>query len=79
MCIATIDLPLVPVLLRMEQAGVRVDRRCCGEMSSRLAVEIDDLAGAAMLRESIGASVQHQFAEAAWAMCCSTRWTCRSR
>jgi DNA polymerase-1 len=40
----TIDLPLVPVLLRMEQAGVRVDPAVLREMSSRLAVEIDDLA-----------------------------------
>ena len=33
-----IDLPLVPVLLRMEQAGVRIDREVLREMSSRLAV-----------------------------------------
>ena len=40
----TIDLPLVPVLLRMEQAGVRVDPAVLNEMSSRLSVEIDNLA-----------------------------------
>jgi DNA polymerase-1 len=40
----TIDKPLVPVLLRMEQAGVRVDPAVLNEMSSRLAVEIDNLA-----------------------------------
>jgi DNA polymerase-1 len=40
----TIDLPLVPVLLRMEQAGVRVDSNFLREMSSRLAVDIDNLA-----------------------------------
>ena len=40
----TIDLPLVPVLLRMEQAGVRIDPAVLNEMSSRLAVEIDNLA-----------------------------------
>jgi DNA polymerase I len=40
----TIDLPLVPVLLRMEQAGVRVDSDFLREMSSRLAVDIDNLA-----------------------------------
>jgi DNA polymerase-1 len=39
-----LDLPLVPVLLRMEQAGVRVDSDLLREMSSRLAVTIDDLA-----------------------------------
>ncbi|HEU5340845.1 DNA polymerase I [Edaphobacter sp.] len=40
----TIDLPLVPVLLRMEQAGVRIDAGVLEAMSNRLAVEIDDLA-----------------------------------
>jgi DNA polymerase-1 len=39
-----IDLPLVPVLLRMEQAGVRVDTGVLNEMSSRLSIEIDNLA-----------------------------------
>jgi DNA polymerase-1 len=40
----TIDKPLVPVLLRMEQVGVRIDSTVLGEMSTRLAVEIDNLA-----------------------------------
>ena len=40
----TIDLPLVPVLLRMEQAGVRIDPEFLRGMSTRLAVEIDNLA-----------------------------------
>jgi DNA polymerase I len=40
----TMDLPLVPVLLRMEQAGVRIDSAVLGEMSNRLAVDIDNLA-----------------------------------
>ena len=40
----TIDLPLVPVLLRMEQAGVRVDPAILREMSSRLTVDMDTLA-----------------------------------
>jgi DNA polymerase-1 len=55
----TIDLPLVSVLLRMEQAGVRIDPAVLNEMSSRLSVEIDNLAeriyaeaGAAMGSES---------------------------
>jgi DNA polymerase-1 len=36
----TIDLPLVPVLLRMEQAGVRIDSRVLGEMRIMLAAEM---------------------------------------
>lgn len=35
------DLPLVPVLARMEQAGVRIDREALGKMSSRLEREIE--------------------------------------
>jgi DNA polymerase-1 len=50
-----IDLPLVPVLLRMEQTGVRIDPDLLREMSSRLAVTIDDLA------ERIYASTGHRF------------------
>ena len=50
-----IDLPLVPVLLRMEQTGVRIDSELLREMSSRLAVTIDDLA------ERIYASTGHRF------------------
>ena len=40
----TMDLPLVPVLLRMEQAGVRIDSSVLSTLSTRLAVEIDNLA-----------------------------------
>ena len=47
-----IDLPLVPVLARMEQAGVKIDRNALAGMSSRLEREIEaksreicDLAG----------------------------------
>jgi DNA polymerase-1 len=50
-----LDLPLVPVLLRMEQAGVRVDIDLLREMSSRLAVTIDNLA------ERVYASTGHRF------------------
>ena len=50
-----LDLPLVQVLLRMEQAGVRVDSELLREMSSRLAVTIDDLA------ERVYASSGHRF------------------
>jgi DNA polymerase-1 len=35
-----IDLPLVPVLLRMEEAGVRIDREVLSAMSERLTVEM---------------------------------------
>ena len=35
-----IDLPLVPVLLRMEKAGVRIDRSVLSEMSGRLSGEM---------------------------------------
>jgi DNA polymerase I len=51
----TMDLPLVPVLLRMEQAGVRIDSIVLGEMSNRLAVDIDNLA------ERIYADSGHRF------------------
>jgi DNA polymerase-1 len=36
----TIDLPLVPILLRMEEAGVRIDSRVLQEMGERLSKEI---------------------------------------
>jgi DNA polymerase-1 len=51
----SIDLPLVPVLLRMEEAGVRVSPEVLNAMSSRLAVEIDTLA------ERIYADSGHRF------------------
>ena len=35
------DLPLVPVLARMEQAGVKIDRDALGAMSSRLEKEVE--------------------------------------
>jgi DNA polymerase-1 len=50
-----LDLPLVTVLLHMEQVGVRVDSDVLREMSSRLAVTIDDLA------ERVYASTGHRF------------------
>ncbi len=40
----TMDLPLVPVLLRMEEAGVRIDPGVLHGMSARLTVDIDTLA-----------------------------------
>ncbi len=36
-----IDLPLVPVLARMEQAGVKIDQKTLSDMSSRLDGEIE--------------------------------------
>jgi DNA polymerase I len=51
----TMDLPLVPVLLRMEQAGVRIDSTVLGTMSTRLAVEMDNLS------ERIYADSGHRF------------------
>jgi DNA polymerase I len=39
-----IDLPLVPVLTRMEQAGVKIDRAVLAEMSTRLEQECDQKA-----------------------------------
>ncbi|MCU1321874.1 MAG: polymerase [Acidobacteriaceae bacterium] len=51
----TMDLPLVHVLLRMEQAGVRIDSEVLSSLSSRLAVEIDNLA------EKIYADSGHRF------------------
>jgi DNA polymerase-1 len=52
---SAIDLPLVPVLLRMEQAGVRVDLDLLRAQSTRLGVQIDDLA------ERIYAASGHRF------------------
>jgi DNA polymerase I len=51
----TMDLPLVSVLLRMEQAGVRIDSSVLGTMSTRLAVDMDNLA------ERIYAESGHRF------------------
>jgi DNA polymerase-1 len=39
-----IDLPLVPILFRMEQAGVRIDAQLLRDMSSQLALDMDSLA-----------------------------------
>ncbi len=57
----TIDLPLVPVLLRMEQTGVRIDPVFLRDMSSRLAVTIDTL-GEGIYAEAAGAgNPAHRF------------------
>jgi len=50
-----LDLPLVPVLLRMEETGVRISPDLLREQSSRLAVQVDDLA------EKIYAASGHRF------------------
>ncbi len=59
----TIDLPLVPVLLRMEQAGVRIDSTVLNDMSNRLAVEIDNLAERIYMQAgaAMGAESGHRF------------------
>lgn len=59
----TIDLPLVPVLLRMEQAGVRVDSKVLRDLSSRLAIDIDNLAERiyALAGETMGIGGPHRF------------------
>ena len=56
-----IDLPLVPVLTRMEHAGVKIDRATLAEMSSRLEREID--AKAKEIYQRCGMRIQHQFAQ----------------
>ena len=60
---ATIDLPLVPVLLRMEQAGVRVDSQVLRDLSSRLSIDIDNLAERiyALTGETMGLDSPHRF------------------
>jgi DNA polymerase-1 len=50
-----IDLPLVPVLLRMEEAGVRIDRSVLAEMGERLAVEME------LVSEQIFVGSGHRF------------------
>ena len=58
-----IDLPLVPVLLRMEQAGVRVDSQVLRDLSSRLSIDIDNLAERiyALAGETMGIDGPHRF------------------
>ena len=58
-----IDLPLVPVLARMEQAGVKIDREVLAEMSSRLEREVDAKAQRNLRAGRV--DVQHQLAQAA--------------
>jgi DNA polymerase I len=59
-----LDLPLVPVLLRMEEAGVRVDINLLREQSTRLAVQIDDLSEKifAAVAQATGESVRFNIA-----------------
>ncbi len=77
-----IDKPLVPVLLRMEQAGVRIDSAVLGEMSNRLAVDIDNLAERIYKRlEAMGSIGTGSISTPrnSLAMCSSTRCCCPSR
>jgi DNA polymerase-1 len=59
----TMDLPLVPVLLRMEQAGVRIDSTVLSAMSSRLAIDMDNLAERiyTQVGEAMGDNSPHRF------------------
>ena len=59
----TIDLPLVPVLLRMEQVGVRVDSQVLRDLSSRLSIDIDNLAERiyTLAGETMGLDGPHRF------------------
>jgi DNA polymerase I len=59
----TMDLPLVPVLLRMEQAGVRIDSAVLSTMSSRLAIDMDNLAERIYTQagEAMGDNSPHRF------------------
>ncbi len=56
-----IDLPLVPVLLRMEQTGVRVNLDILREQSTRLGVQIDDLAERIYAATAGATGVAHRF------------------
>ncbi len=57
-----IDLPLAPVLYRMEKAGVGIDTRVLGELSTRFHGEMGASWGAHL--RTGGAKVQHQLAQA---------------
>jgi DNA polymerase-1 len=59
----TMDLPLVPVLLRMEQAGVRIDSAVLSTMSTRLAIDMDNLAERiyTQVGEAMGDNSPHRF------------------
>ena len=59
-----IDLPLAPVLFRMEKAGVRIDKGALGGLSRRFSLELERV-GRADFRAG-GAAVQRQFSQAAW-------------
>ena len=58
-----IDLPLVPVLARMEEAGVKLDCDVLAEMSQRLERDIDSKARE--IYDKCGLRIQHQLAQAA--------------
>ncbi len=72
-----IDLPLVPVLVRMEQAGVKIDRQMLGTLSVDLEKQCDDQ-GARDPRES-RASRSTSIRPSSWATCSLTSSTCPSR
>ena len=57
-----IDLPLVPVLLGMEKAGVRIDLGVLGSMADRLAADMQRVGEQDFCARR--SALQHQFAEA---------------
>ena len=77
------DLPLVPVLLRMEQAGVRIDSGVLSAMSTRLAVEMDTLADRIYARPANPRRTPRiastSTRPSSSATCSSTRCSCPSR
>ena len=58
-----IDLPLAPVLFRMEQAGVRIDTSVLDGFQSALRAELERVGE--RIFELAGRAIQHQFAQAA--------------
>ena len=67
----TIDLPLVPVLLGMERAGVRIDVSVLGGMAEELDAEMSQVSEQIFGR--LRAALQSSIRQSSLAMCCSTR------
>ncbi len=71
-----IDLPLVPVLLRMEEAGVRIDRAVLSAMCERLKVEMERVSEQISRAPAIAST---SIRPSSWETCCSTKCICPSR
>ena len=72
-----IDLPLAPVLYRMEQAGIRIDTGALARLSKRFAVELDRVGRAHLLSWRGDGSISTR--QNSLARCCSKIWACRHR